>query len=1011
MCRWLILAVLALAAAAPEAGAIPVNGTVIVDRPSGTGALPFDGIAGSSTSAHSLTPDGRYVVFSSSSNALLSGDEDSASNIYRLDTTTGALVQVDVNATGAQPTPGSRNERASISADGNFVGFITTSPTLDAAASREKPQFVVKNLTTGAVELASRSNGAAGAAVEGLQSAVLSGDGRHVAFSAESAVQADNATGLTTTVDAYLRSLDTNTTHMVSVTSGGAEGGDVREPPDIDYAGDAVSFVTDKALVPGDTDTGFDAYVHMMDAPERTLLASFSGGGQTEFADSGFGATVAGGAGGTVDVGWSSGNADWVAPCAATCTTAAARADHARTGGTDNGENQPPFFPAAASGALPSRVYFVAQEALDPADTNKAPDLYGWDIGGTNFDTSIHLMTSGVALDGEFGTATSETGAVVTYVSESPELPGTEGLIPAAFIRSAGVDTDLSEPPGQVLVDSAGDGFTNRLHASSDSGEVVAFESDATIFGSPVGAPFGPPYQALIRNVVSGTTTLISATPEGAAGNASSQPPSVDAAGDIAVFESEASNLLPGDTSGTRDVFARNLATGATTLVDRTPGGGFPARGASSPQISADGTKVVYVSSSPDIEGSPADGHQHVYEVDLATGNVTLMDRTSAGAVANGNAFEPDIDGNGARVAFLSEATNLGGSNRSIYVRDISNPARPVTTWVSVPQSGAPADDNAGEPTIDREGTRVAYSERSPTFGFGVTGFAQVFVTDLAAHTTTLASTGPAGPGTPESSGPSLSADGTRVAFSSDSTSLPGAVAGYDDVYVRDLNAGTTVLASAVDGSGSAGRFGADGGSLSGNGACVVFGSDSDNLVAGGYGADFEHVFLHALTGACPAPPVPPVPPAAKTPPVISHLHLTHRRFAVGSKRTAVSAAKKKPKHKSKPKPPHGTAFEFTLNEAAGVRIAITQKLPGHRKSRKAKCKAAHKGQKHNCTRTLTRVTLIRAKARAGSNTVSFSGRYAKTKLAKGTYTATIVATNAAGERSAARSVSFTVVR
>jgi hypothetical protein len=212
---------------------VTLGGTVLIDRPSGFGALPFDGIAGSSVVAHSMTPDGRYVVFTSQSNALLSGDEDSALNVYRVDLTTGAVVQVDTTASGGQPDPGSQNSNASISTDGNHVGFFTTS-----AASPTSRQFVVKNLTTGAIELASRATGASGAPVSSLGFAVLSGDGRHVAFSASSPIVADNATGVAGTTDAYLRSLDTNVTHMESVTSpGGAEGGGVQNPLDIDYGG------------------------------------------------------------------------------------------------------------------------------------------------------------------------------------------------------------------------------------------------------------------------------------------------------------------------------------------------------------------------------------------------------------------------------------------------------------------------------------------------------------------------------------------------------------------------------------------------------------------------------------------------------------------------------------------------------------------------------------------------------------------------------------------------------
>jgi Tol biopolymer transport system component len=1008
MRRWLALAVLVLAAGAPTARAVTLGGTALIDRPSGFGPLPFDGIASSFAAPHSVTPDGRYVVFSSASNVLLAGDEDTATNVYRLDLTTGALLQVDTTSSGGQPTPGSSNERASISADGVHVGFITNSPALDPAASSESQQFVVKNLTTGAVELASRANGSAGAAVVALEFAVLSGDGRHVAFTAASAVQADNATGLTTTVDAYERSLDTNTTHMVSVTSGGAEAGGVRDAPDIDFSGDTVAFVTQSALVAGDTDTGDDAYIYKANAP---LLASFSGGGQAAGADTAFDVAVAG-VSAIVEVAWSNGGNEWVSPCVATCETPASQADHARTGGKDFGENEAPFFPPQTKTGFPFRVYWNSREPLDPTDTNDTIDLYGWDIGNNTFDTSIHLMTSGQDNRGAFGAAATEDGGVTVFSSNSAGLPGSDATAEQAFVRKAGVNTNISQPFGQApRVDEAGFGFISPLHATSDNGGQVGFASQAPALGSPL-LSTGPPTQALLRDVTTGTTRLISAAPDGVtAGDGSSNPPSVDAAGDRVAFQSSASNLVPGDTNKQPDVFVRDLSTGVTTLVDRTAGGGFPVDGANSPQISADGRKVVYVSNSPDIPGAPPGTDRHIYEADLATGNVTLVDRAGSGAVADTSSSQPDIDGDGGRVAFLSSASNLGGGTlSSLYVRDL---ATSTTTWASMPQDGLPAHDTAQSASIDRDGVRVAWTETNPAFGFGMTaGSEQVFVRDLAGQTTTLASIGASGAANLDAFRPSLAADGSRLSFSSSATNLPGATPGYTEVFVRDLAAGTTVLGATVDGAASGGRFGADVGSLSGNGDCVAFESTSDDLLAGGYGSDFEHVFLHALGGACPAasssgpPAAPPAAPLDKTPPAIGNFTVTHKRFAVGAKPTAVSAAKKA----KQKRPVRGTSFNFTLSEAATIHIAITRKMPGHRSRAGRPCAIARRGQKHNCSRTLTLLTLVRAHSAAGANAVAFSGRFSKSRLAKGSYTATITATDAANNHSTPRSVAFSVI-
>jgi hypothetical protein len=328
---------------------------------------------------------------------------------------------------------------------------------------------------------------------------------------------------------------------------------------------------------------------------------------------------------------------------------------------------------------------------------------------------------------------------------------------------------------------------------------------------------------------------------------------------------------------------------------------------------------------------------------------------------------------------------------------------------VSTPQSGTATNDNASSPSIDRDGGRVAFNERSASFGFGMTGTEQVFIRDIARGTTTLASAGAAGPASTFGSGPALSADGTRVSFSSNAPNLPGAVPGLDEVYVRDLTAGSTVLGSAADGTTTGGRFGSFGGALSGNGACLVFTSNSDDLVAGGYSADFEHVFLRALSAACPAPAggaSPPPPPRDTTPPVISRFAVTHKRFAVGPVPTAIAAARRS---KPKKKVVRGTTFTFTLSEQAVTQITITQKLKGHRTSTKKPCRALRRGQKRNCTRTITLLTLVRKHTGAGANRVAFSGRYGRRRLARGTYTATITATDPAGNRSRPQQLTFTV--
>ena len=282
----------------------------------------------------------------------------------------------------------------------------------------------------------------------------------------------------------------------------------------------------------------------MLSGTERTLLASFSTG-QTTGADNADDVALSGGPAG-LDVAWDNNDQSiWTTGCASTCATPAAQADHARSGGTDNGENFRPFYPPQASAAtLPTRVYWTTFSPLDPSDTNTAPDIYGWDLGNTTYDNSIHLMSGGQELAGTDSGSADNDGGVTLFESSGSNLPGSNGLLEQVYVRRAGVDTNVSQPPGQPpRTDSAGDGYLNPLHQVNDDGSEVTFTSDAPAFGSVPGL-LGPPEQVIVRNLVTGQTTLASVGEDKVTtGNLDSSDPSIDAAGNLVVFSSRAQTI------------------------------------------------------------------------------------------------------------------------------------------------------------------------------------------------------------------------------------------------------------------------------------------------------------------------------------------------------------------------------------------------------------------------------------------------------------------------------------
>jgi virginiamycin B lyase len=109
-----------------------------------------------------------------------------------------------------------------------------------------------------------------------------------------------------------------------------------------------------------------------------------------------------------------------------------------------------------------------------------------------------------------------------------------------------------------------------------------------------------------------------------------------------------------------------------------------------------------------------------------------------------------------------------------------------------------------------------------------------------------------------------------------------------------------------------------------------------------------------------------------------------------------------------------GTTIRYTLSEAASVSLRIDRKLKG-RKVKKGKKRVCAKPTRKNrkkarCTRLKKAGTLRRA-SHAGKNSVKFSGRIGHKALKPGSYRLTIVATDAAGNKSKAKRIDFRVVK
>src|SRR5438093_563130 len=179
--------------------------------------------------------------------------------------------------------------------------------------------------------------------------------------------------------------------------------------------------------------------------------------------------------------------------------------------------------------------------------------------------------------------------------------------------------------------------------------------------------------------------------------------------------------------------------------------------------------------------------------------------------------------------------TNDNGRFVDVFLRNRTNN---TTTLVSVNLTGAGGGNgHSVSPVISTDGRYVAFeSEASNLVANDTNGVSDVFVRDLQSGTTTLLSVNSSGTGAGNgaSTSPLISADGRYVAFVSAASDLVANDTNAAlDVFVRDLQAGTIALASVRADGTTGGNGDSDSPALTPDGRWLAFSSKATNLVVG----------------------------------------------------------------------------------------------------------------------------------------------------------------------------------
>ncbi|HWI72323.1 MAG TPA: PKD domain-containing protein [Baekduia sp.] len=477
-------------------------------------------------------------------------------------------------------------------------------------------------------------------------------------------------------------------------------------------------------------------------------------------------------------------------------------------------------------------------------------------------------------------------------------------------------------------------------------------------------------YVAGVRDVywwdaATNQTHRASESASGAAGNVESFDPAISGDGKLVAFTSGATNLLTtADTNGYRDVFVKNLATGAVDRVSVTSAGGEANLHSSTPALSYDGCRAAFFTDATNLVTGQDSTVNNVLGRDRCTGSGTeLLSLSNAGAQFRASAPPIHVSDNGCRVVFLAYPI------AAAQMRDRCSGA---TSRLDVSTAGDLGNGEVSGVSISGgTGRYVAMESASSNLVSGDgNGDYDVFIRDLATNTAPTASL------TTQTTGAQVLAD-AGGSVDPDGYVLNGSINWGDGSAAQNGLSGVHVYAHAGTYGVTVTVTDADGASASAISAVTVADAGAGGGSSGGGGPG----------GGGPSD-------GGATQLILDRVALAKSRFA------AVAKGKK-------PDATHGTTLSLRLNLPATVTLTFERVRTGRKV--KGRCKpGARKGTR--CTRQTPDGTLTRALP-AGTARIALTGVVGSKTLAAGTHRLTVRAKGADGRTTAAKVLTFTIVK
>lgn len=441
---------------------------------------------------------------------------------------------------------------------------------------------------------------------------------------------------------------------------------------------------------------------------------------------------------------------------------------------------------SATVSGLPSGQYFTFTVTATNGPATSLPSAPSSAVLGEG--TSRVLPTGTTSAADEDDAALSADGRYVAFDSDARLTADDRNNYQDVYVRDRllGTTTLVSVPAaGSTATDN-----DSLAPSISDDGRYVAFQSMASDLVSPETMH----EDVYLRDLLSHTTRLISASSAGFEGDGASENVVISGDGSTVVFGSQATNLVSTSNGGKEQLYVETLTPRSVRIASAPSSSGAPGNEDTySGTLSSDGHRVAFTSLATNlVSGVTTGGYLQAYVYDSTADATSIVSFSAANAMHGGNerSYQPFVSPDGGYVAFVSQATDILGGNgvAAVYLRTLSSGA---VVKVSSGAGGADPSDDSNFPIVSTGGRYVVFTSAAHNLNAGgdTNNRRDVFRTDTTTGVTQLVSvadTGAQGDG--DSNGQAMTRDGLHVAFSSQADNLvPADTNGYTDLFVRDL--------------------------------------------------------------------------------------------------------------------------------------------------------------------------------------------------------------------------------